>query len=83
MKNNNDKFGFKEILKKVGMDVNNELTLAEIYPEAIGFAKWIIKKQITFFDDTTSGTLYQYNDIVLTMEDLFDQYLDNGYESND
>lgn len=50
--------------------------------DEIGFAEWVIKKQITFYDDTTSGTLYQYNDIILTIEDLFNQYLDDDYESN-
>ena len=62
---------------------SHELKYPELYYQAIAFGEWIIEKQITFIDDTTSGTLYHYNGMVVTMEKLFNHYLVNIYESND
>ena len=42
----------------------------------IEFAEWLIENNIQFYDNTENGNLYLWRDAILSMDDIYNQFID-------
>lgn len=67
----------KEIIDAFNLGVNEGYVAYEDEKLVIKFAEWIIEKGISYFKKTDEGIIYLYGDVLLTMEEIYDRFIDS------
>lgn len=67
----------KEIIDAFNLGVNEGYVAYEDEKLVIKFAEWIVDKKITFHIETEFEKLYNWNDIIISMDEIYDQFIDS------